>query len=56
MLGQRIMPQRYHPLVEQLSDTQLRELVGNVRKVIATCVEAMPRHEQFIARYCAAVT
>jgi tryptophan halogenase len=54
MLGQRITPRRYHPLVDQMPEGQLRELVGNVRKVIATCVEAMPPHENFIARYCAA--
>jgi tryptophan halogenase len=54
MLGQHIQPQRYHPLVDQMSDAQLGEFVGGIRNVIATCVDAMPRHEQFIARYCAA--
>ena len=54
MLGQNIQPQRYHPLVDQMPDAQLHEFVGGIRKVIATCVDAMPRHEQFIARYCAA--
>ena len=54
MLGQNIQPQRYHPLVDQMPDAQLHDFVGGIRKVIATCVEAMPRHEQFIARYCAA--
>jgi len=54
MLGQNIQPQRYHPLVDQMPDAQLHDFVGGIRKVIATCVDAMPRHEQFIARYCAA--
>jgi tryptophan halogenase len=54
MIGQRIMPESYHPAVDLIADKELDELVGGVRRVIATCVDAMPRHEQFIARYCAA--
>jgi tryptophan 7-halogenase len=54
MLGQRIDPRRWHPLVDQMPDAQLADFVGGIRKVIATCVDAMPSHEKFIARFCAA--
>jgi len=54
MLGQGIAPQRYHPMVDLMPDAQLQEFVGGVRKVITSCVDAMPMHAQFIARYCAA--
>ena len=54
MLGQHVQPRRYHPIADQMPDAQLEEFVGGVKKVIASCVDAMPRHEQFIARYCAA--
>jgi tryptophan halogenase len=54
MLGQHIQPRRYHPMADLMPEAQLREFVDGVHKVIATCVEAMPRHEQFIARYCVA--
>ena len=54
MLGQRIMPRSYHPLVDQLSDRQLAELMASARNVIASCVDAMPTHAAFIARHCAA--
>jgi tryptophan halogenase len=54
MLGQHIEPTRYHPLVDALSEAQLEEFVGGVRRVIANCVEAMPPHEAFIARHCQA--
>lgn len=54
MLGQHIQPRKYHPVVDLMSDTQLSEFVGGVQNVIATCVDAMPMHEQFIARCCAA--
>jgi len=55
MIGQRILPRTYHPAVDQLSDTELRQLMEGVERVIATCVDAMPMHQQFIARHCAAV-
>ena len=55
MIGQRILPRTYHPAVDQLSDAELRQLVEGVQRVIAACVEAMPMHQQFIARHCAAV-
>jgi tryptophan 7-halogenase len=54
MLGQQIQPRKYHPVVDQLGDTELHEYVGGVGKVIASCVESMPTHAQFIARHCQA--
>ena len=54
MLGQRIMPRTYHPVVDQLPEAQLAELMGAAEKVITACVEAMPMHEAFIARHCTA--
>ncbi len=54
MIGQRILPQSWHPAVDVLPEIKLRELVDGVRKVIASCVDAMPLHQQFIDRCCAA--
>ena len=54
MLGQHITPERYHPAVDQVPDQEVRGLIDGVGAVIASCVEAMPTHAQFIARYCAA--
>jgi tryptophan halogenase len=54
MLGQHIVPRSYHPVVDQMADKELGEFVDGVRNVIASCVEAMPMHAQFIARYCQA--
>jgi tryptophan 7-halogenase len=55
MLGQHIVPRSYHPVVDQMPDKELGEFVDGVRKVVASCTEAMPMHAQFIARYCEAV-
>jgi tryptophan 7-halogenase len=52
MLGQRIEPATWHPMVERLTDVELAQLADSVRGVIASCVAAMPMHEQFIERHC----
>jgi tryptophan halogenase len=54
MIGQRITPRAYHPLVDLLSDAELDEFLSGVKRVISSCVEVMPAHEAFIAKYCAA--
>jgi tryptophan halogenase len=54
MLGQRIVPRAYHPLVDLVAESELSGLDASVRGVIASCVAAMPGHEQFIERCCKA--
>ncbi len=54
MIGQRIVPTGYHPLVDAVPDGDLVKLGASVRGTIASCVAAMPPHEQFIDRYCRA--
>jgi tryptophan halogenase len=54
MLGQHIVPQHYHPAVDLVPDQEIAGLVDSVKTVIATCVDAMPMHAQFIARHCTA--
>ncbi len=54
MVGQRIVPAAWHPLVDSLPEKDLMALGDSVRGVIASCVAAMPTHEQFIDRYCKA--
>ena len=54
MLGQHIVPAKYHPVVDQLAESELDGLISGVKNVVAACVQAMPAHEQFIAKYCKA--
>jgi tryptophan halogenase len=54
MMGQGFTPHGYHPAVDLIPEQEVIELVASVRNVIARCVEVMPMHEQFIARYCPA--
>jgi tryptophan halogenase len=52
LIGQRIVPGAWHPLVDAVPDDELAGLGSSVRNVIAGCVAAMPTHEQFIERCC----
>jgi tryptophan halogenase len=54
MLGQHIVPEHYHPAVDLVPDQEIMGLIDSIRTVIAACVDAMPTHAQFIARYCSA--
>ncbi len=53
MLGQRVVPAGYHPLVDVYPEAKIADFLENVRSVIGKCVQAMPTHDAFIARHCA---
>jgi tryptophan 7-halogenase len=54
MVGQGVMPAGYHPLADQLSESDLAAFLGATRQVVDGSVAAMPTHEDFIARHCTA--
>jgi tryptophan halogenase len=54
MLGQGIEPRAWHPLVEQVPTEDVYRFVAGVEQTIDRCVDAMPTHQAFIDRYCAA--
>ncbi len=52
MIGQGLMPEDYHPLVNALNKEQLDEFLDNVRGIIDDTVPQLPTHEEFLARFC----
>ena len=54
MLGQRILPRGYHPIVDQVPEERLVQFVEQVRQAVANAVAAMPSHQDFIDRHCKA--
>ncbi len=52
LLGQRVVPSGYHPLVDTLTPERVREFLAGVKATIGRCVEAMPVHEQYVAEQC----
>jgi len=55
MLGQRILPQGYHPIVDDMPEDKLIELVEGMRTLLANAVDTMPTHQEWIDRYWKAV-
>jgi len=51
MLGQGILPQSYHPMVDEMPENLLREHVEGMRQTLANAVDTMPTHAEWIARY-----
>ncbi|PNS08731.1 tryptophan halogenase family protein [Solilutibacter silvestris] len=52
MLGQRIIPGGYHPIVDKLPEERLEQFVDRARQEVARAVNAMPSHQAFINHYC----
>ncbi|TGX55247.1 tryptophan 7-halogenase [Sphingomonas gei] len=54
LLGQGVMPADSDPLVAMLPVDETTRFLTHMRNIIAQTAEAMPRHEEYIARHCAA--
>jgi tryptophan halogenase len=53
MMGQGIVPLSYHPIARKLRDDELDKFLAHLRGQVARTVQGLPRHEDYIARYCA---
>ncbi|MES1199057.1 MAG: tryptophan halogenase family protein [Pseudomonadota bacterium] len=54
MVGQGLMPERYHPFADQISDADLEGFLTNMRTIMDRAASAMPTQAQFIKQHCAA--
>ena len=54
MLGQGVTPADYNPMADQLSDAQLGQFLGDLRKIIEKAIAGLPSHADYIAQHCAA--
>jgi tryptophan halogenase len=52
--GLGYLPDHYDPLVDHFSVDELRARLARMRQNIVQAASAAPRHEEFIARHCAA--
>ena len=50
--GLGLLPDSYHPNVDQLPLPQLQQLLAGMRQQISGIVQAVPEHEQFLIRFC----
>jgi tryptophan halogenase len=53
MVGQRILPECYHPMADIPPDEQLRKFFAEIRRVISHNSSVFPDHQRYIDTHCA---
>ena len=54
MLGQGLMPEQYHPIVDEMTDEELQRFLTGAEAHVAKLVSQLPDHQSFINHYCKA--
>ena len=54
MLGQGIVPEQYHPIVNMMSDEELAGFLSGIHGSVTKTVAQLPGHQPFINHYCRA--
>ncbi|MBT8115315.1 MAG: tryptophan 7-halogenase, partial [Arenicella sp.] len=52
MLGQGLLPEQYHPIVNMMSDDELSQFLAGIDQNVTTLVGSLPSHLDFINHYC----
>ncbi len=55
MLGQGILPKRYHPIVDLMGEEELKNFLATIRLQVSESVNEWPHHADFIRDYCSSV-
>lgn len=51
MIGQGLIPQCYHPMVDTMSKEELRAFLGQIQENIARTVQSLPEHSDYLKHY-----
>lgn len=54
MLGQGLLPEQYHPIVNMMSDEELERFLKGLHGSAERLVSQLPEHQRFIDHYCKA--
>ncbi len=52
MLGQGVSPKQYHPIVDMMSEEELKEFLDKIKQAVELRIDSLPHHLDFIQRYC----
>jgi tryptophan halogenase len=52
MLGQGLMPEQYHPIVNMMTDDELKNFLDGIDQTVNNLVGQLPSHKDFINHYC----
>lgn len=56
MMGQGLMPEQYHPIVDLMSDKELTSFLNNIKSAVKRKVDNWPDNNDFINHYCKSTT
>jgi len=54
MLGQGLVPEQYHPIVNMMDDDELKRFLTGIHDSAQRMVQQLPVHQRFIDHYCRA--
>ena len=54
MLGQGLVPEQYHPIVNMMSDDELGRFLTGIHDAVGKVTSQLPDHQRFIDHYCRA--
>ena len=54
MLGQGLVPEQYHPIVNMMTEDELKKFLNGIRDSATNLVGQLPDHQRFIDHYCRA--
>jgi tryptophan halogenase len=52
MMGQGLMPEQYHPIVDLMGDDELKNFLDKIKSGVQRKVNNWPDHNDFIQHYC----
>ena len=52
MLGQGIIPEGYHPMVDSIPEVQLHAFLNRLASDIDNQLAMLPKHDRFIEEFC----
>ena len=55
ILGQGLIPEQYHSIVNMMSNEELEEFLTGIRNSAINLVNQLPEHQRFIDHYCRAM-
>jgi len=54
MLGQGIVPEQHHPMANVLTNDQLKQFLGDIKRVIEHKAAMFPDHRRYVEEHCSA--
>ncbi|WP_203291238.1 tryptophan halogenase family protein [Maricaulis parjimensis] len=54
MLGQGLLPEFYHPIVDKMPRDELQRFLDQIRQSVSQTVAGLPLHEDYVSQYCGA--